>query len=79
MTSFVARASAEKQTFTSFDDFHAAVDDDKLKINPDDWLPLSLITTAFRLYGNGPKWELQRLILLDLGGEGGSGLQDVLK
>jgi len=59
MTSFVARAYAQKQTFADFEAFHAAVDDKTLKINPDDWLPLSLITTAFRLYGNGPKWELQ--------------------
>jgi hypothetical protein len=36
-------------------------------------------TWEFDWQNAGPKWELQRLILLDLGGEGGSGLQDVLK
>ena len=59
MTSFIARAYAEKQSFADFEAFHAAVDAGSLKINPDDWLPNSLITTAFRLYGTAPRWELQ--------------------
>jgi hypothetical protein len=59
MTSFVARASAARQTFTDFDAFHAAVDGDSLKMDPGDWLPRSLIVTAFRLYGAEPGWELQ--------------------
>jgi hypothetical protein len=59
MTSFVARAFAARQTFNDFEAFHAAVEDDSLKINPDDWLPRSLIVTAFRLYGNAPNWEIK--------------------
>ncbi len=59
MTSFIARAYAEKQTFTDFAAFHAAVDTHSLKIGADDWLPDSLITTAFRIYGDGPHYALQ--------------------
>jgi Protein of unknown function (DUF1570) len=59
MTSFVARAFVEKQTFADFEAFHAAVDDDKLKISDDDWLPHTLIVSNFRLYGDAPHWELQ--------------------
>jgi hypothetical protein len=58
MTSFVARAFVEKQTFKDFDAFRAAVDNDTLKIDPDDWLPHSLIADALRLYGDGPRWEI---------------------
>jgi hypothetical protein len=59
MTSYVARAFAEKQTFADFKDFESAVDNDTLKMNPDDWLPRSLIVTAFKLYGAVPGWELK--------------------
>jgi hypothetical protein len=59
MTSFIARAFAAGQTFDDFDAFRSAVNESKLKMNPDDWLPMSLINDAFRLYGNAPKWELQ--------------------
>jgi hypothetical protein len=58
MTSFVARAYASKQTFSDFAAFRSAVDKDQLKINPDDWLPRSLIVNAFRVYGDGLHWEL---------------------
>ena len=35
------------------------MDDDTLKIDPDDWLPRSLIVNAFRVYGSTPGWELK--------------------
>jgi hypothetical protein len=58
MTSFVARASVRRQTFANFDEFRAAVDNNTLKINPDDWLPPALIKTNMRLYGSLPNWEI---------------------
>ncbi len=59
MTSFIARAYGAKQSFSNFDEFQAAVDSDTLKINPDDWLPRSLIVNALRLYGSTPNWVLK--------------------
>jgi hypothetical protein len=59
MTSFIARAYTSRQTFSSFEAFQAAVNDGSLKIKSDDWLPRSLIVTAFRNYGTAPHWELQ--------------------
>jgi hypothetical protein len=58
MTSFVARAFAAKQSFTDFAEFRSTVDGNSLKNVPNDWLPRSLIVTAFRLYGSQPGWEL---------------------
>ena len=61
MTSFIARAYAQQQVFGDFDAFHQAVDNHALKINPQDWLPQSLIVEAFKLYGVAPHWELRSL------------------
>jgi hypothetical protein len=58
VTSFVARASMQKQTFTGFDDFQAAAEADKLQISPDDWLPPALIKNTLRLYGALPDWDI---------------------
>ena len=46
LTSFLARATAQKQTFASYEDFRAAAGSGKLKIVPTDWLPPDLLVTA---------------------------------
>ena len=46
LTSFLARAIAEKQTFKSFDEFRSAARSRQLKLAPDQWLPDSLLFNA---------------------------------
>jgi hypothetical protein len=58
MTSFVARAYVQKQTFGTFDAFKSAVEDDRLQASTQDWLPPSLIKDAIRNYGEAPGWEI---------------------
>lgn len=45
-TSFLARATAMKQTFATFADFQTAAKQKKLQMNPNDWLPDSLLQAA---------------------------------
>ena len=47
MTSALARAAASRQKFTDFDALAAAAKEGSLQINPNDWLPPKLITSAF--------------------------------
>ena len=65
LTSFLARATAQKQAFADVDAFAAAARADQLKMSADDWLPRSLLTDALRrgqLDGDdataGPGWSL---------------------
>jgi hypothetical protein len=58
LTSFLARATAEKQTFDSFAAFRAAADADQLKINPDDWLPPALLAAGTKSAGPSDAWTL---------------------
>src|SRR5438132_13799290 len=46
LTSFLARALAQKQVFRSFQEFHDAAKAGKLKISQNDWLPPILLATA---------------------------------
>ncbi|HEY8666460.1 MAG TPA: DUF1570 domain-containing protein [Tepidisphaeraceae bacterium] len=46
LTSYLARAVAQKQTFDSFDEFLTAADAGNLKMNSEDWLPPSLLKNA---------------------------------
>jgi hypothetical protein len=46
LTSFIARAASQKQTFASFDDFSRSARSGKLSIAPDQWLPDSLLRDA---------------------------------
>ena len=46
LTSFLARATAAKQTFPDLAAFAAAADGNALKVLPDDWLPHSLLAGA---------------------------------
>jgi len=46
LTSFLARAAAQKQTFSSFADFRDAGLLKKIRVSPSDWLPPSLLVNA---------------------------------
>jgi hypothetical protein len=46
LTSFLARATSQKQSFSSFDEFLAAVEANKIKHHAEDWLPKSLADAA---------------------------------
>lgn len=46
LTSFLARATARRQRFDSFDSFRAAAEAGKLKSTESDWLPPSLLNDA---------------------------------
>ena len=48
LTSFFARAVAQKQTFDDFDEFCRDANDGSLKTSPDEWLPPSLLEAAMR-------------------------------
>ena len=48
LTSFFARAVAQKQSFDDFDEFARDATDSTLKISPDEWLPPSLLEAALR-------------------------------
>lgn len=48
LTSFLARASAQRQTFGDFEEFMRDAADGSLKCSPDDWLPPSLLAAASR-------------------------------
>ncbi len=58
LTSFLARSTAENQIFTSFGEFSAAARDGKLKMNPDDWLPPSLMKDSLAIADQYGPWEL---------------------
>jgi Protein of unknown function (DUF1570) len=58
LTSFLARATAEDQIFTSFDDFSAAAHDGKLKMSAEDWLPPSLLKESIGVADQYSAWEL---------------------
>jgi hypothetical protein len=59
LTSFLARAIAQKQTFDSFDQFTTTAAAGELKISPDDWLPPSLLTRGLQWAGHGDQWKLR--------------------
>jgi hypothetical protein len=48
LTSFLARAFDQKQTFTTFDDFERAAEAGTLKYAPEEWLPPALLTATLR-------------------------------
>jgi hypothetical protein len=59
-TSFLARATDQKQTFSDFDAFKtAASDENGLKIAPDEWLPHSLLDSALRAAEVSGTWSLE--------------------
>ena len=48
LTSFLARATARRQQFASFDEFLAAAEKGQLKLAESDWLPPSLLSDALK-------------------------------
>ncbi len=48
LTSFLARATAQRQTFADFEAFRTSAEADDLRINPDDWLPHALLSATLR-------------------------------
>jgi hypothetical protein len=51
LTSFLARATADRQTFADLTAFESAADEGSLKMVPDDWLPPSLLAGAVKAAG----------------------------
>jgi hypothetical protein len=58
LTSFLARAMIQKQTFDSFDQFASIAESGGLKISPEYWLPPSLLRRGLQGTQNGEKWNL---------------------
>ncbi|MDD4891747.1 MAG: DUF1570 domain-containing protein [Phycisphaerae bacterium] len=58
MTSFLGRAVAQRQTFTSADEFFAAAAAGKLQCGPDDWLPPVLLSRRLDAARAVGKWTL---------------------
>src|SRR5438105_5251736 len=58
LTSFLARATAQRQLFTSFEMFAAAGRQDQLKVDPNDWLPRSLLVDALDAGAAMGRWEV---------------------
>lgn len=48
LTSLLARATSQKQTFENFDAFIRAVEANEIQMHPEDWLPHSLNQSAIR-------------------------------
>jgi hypothetical protein len=58
LTSFLARATAQRQTFTDFAAFRSAAESGELKTAENDWLPPSLLCDMLRLAGDSAQWTL---------------------
>ena len=59
VTSFLARAASQKQSFASFDEFVKAGDAGQLKSHREDWLPQTLWTRALERAEEDGKWSLE--------------------
>ncbi len=58
LTSFLARATAQKQRFESFTAFHEAAKSGGLKISDADWLPQTLLEDTLRRLDPEAQWSL---------------------
>lgn len=63
LTSYLARATSQGQSFSTFDEFFAAVESNQIRHHRDDWLPPALAATAaerVRAEGDrlGVRWSL---------------------
>jgi hypothetical protein len=62
LTSFLARATAQKQAFASFEDFRTAAASGNLKMADADWLPQSLVQQSLDyvdvMNQSGARWSL---------------------
>jgi len=61
LTSFLARATVEHQTFDSFADFKSAAKTGELKQSKDDFLPAALLSDALQAvdHSEGFQWEIE--------------------
>jgi hypothetical protein len=61
LTSYLARATTQKQTFADFDTFAKAAAEGELKSATEDWLPPSLLKRAMKAVGNDDetKWAIE--------------------
>jgi hypothetical protein len=59
LTSFLARATAQRQSFDSFDAFHTAARAGELHMHPDDWIPPSLLEAALKDLQHPQRWTLE--------------------
>lgn len=58
LTSFLARAVGQKQTFATFDEFKKTADAGELKSHREDWLPPQLLKEAMKLAADVGEWEI---------------------
>jgi hypothetical protein len=58
LTSFLARATAQKQRFETFTAFHDAAAAGTLKMSDEDWLPPALLETTLRQLDPEAQWSL---------------------
>jgi hypothetical protein len=59
LTSFLARANAQGQTFKTFEEFRAAATQKQLKMSDSDWLPPALLDDAVEASRGMKGWELK--------------------
>ncbi len=60
LTSFLARAASQRQTFNDADEFFAAARKGELKAHRKDWLPPDLLTRALEVAPHVGEWSLAR-------------------
>jgi hypothetical protein len=58
LTSYFARANAQKQTFDSYNEFVSTAAEGKLKLHPDDWLPQPLLIEALDRSQKVGEWTI---------------------
>jgi hypothetical protein len=58
LSSFLARAVTQKQTFSTFDAFEQAAQHQMVKYGKDDWLPPALLKNALADAKKAGKWKL---------------------
>lgn len=66
LTSFFARAFAQKQRFATAEDFFAAAKAGKLKQHAEDWLPAGLLKRELERYEAVGAWEIRKRVGFEL-------------
>jgi len=62
LTSFLARATAQKQSFDTFKEFADAISAKEIKQNDADWIPPALSVDAIALTRKIGKWSLEKVV-----------------
>ena len=60
LTSFLARAVSQKQTFDTFEAFQAAAQAGRIQQNSKDWLPLALLEEALARASQYGQWQIAK-------------------